>query len=213
MGQAVSTPILLSYSSLCLSPALVLPDKRIVSSASLLRGHILDIRMSRSALVIPVRVALGICGNPLFRSKSLSSEAGRLRKRHLLLGVCFGDPRSGVFAAFATKNERKAETETMMTAMLHSCCIQKASQTISTLPSVRYTPEILTILTIIMTSDRQSERPRPIFCRTLMRTFHSKASGNDRTMRSVTMSMTVVMLVSRMTLWLASGPSHARYHE
>lgn len=204
---------LLSCSSLCLSPAVVLPDKRMVSSASLLRGHILDIRMSRSAVDIPVSAAPGICGSSLFRSRSLSSEAGRLRRCHLPLGARRGDPRLGVFAAFATKNERKAETETMMTAMLHSCCIKKASQTISTFPSARYPPEILTMETRIMTSERQSERPRPIFCRTLMRTFQSKATGNERIITSVAISTAVVMPVSRMTLWLASAPWHARNHE
>lgn len=214
MGQVVKSPILLSFSLRSLSPVWVLPDKlRIVSSASLLRGHVPDIRIFRSALVMPVSVALGICGSSSFRSGSVSSEARRLRRRHLSLGVYLGDPRSGVFVAFAMKNERKAEVETIMTAILHSCCIQKASQTISTLPSARYKPEILTTDTIIMTSDRQSERPRPSFCRALMRTLHSKTIGKDRTIRSVITSTTVVMLVSRTTLRLASGPSHAIYHE
>ncbi len=156
--------------------------------------------MSRIALCMPVSIGLGICGRPWALSKSpYRSGEGRLCNSLLFqeLGVCFGE---GLSTVFATKKERKAEEETMITATLHSCCIQKASQTISTLPPPRVMPDILTIAMMTITKDKQSTSARPSFWRKLIRTFHRRAIGKDTTKMSVTTSITVVIEVSRIVL-------------
>ena len=98
----------------------------------------------------------------------------------------------------------------MRTAMLHSCCCQKASQTISTLPlPPRLMPAIRTMVTIIMTPERQSENARPIFWRRLIRTLQSRMTGRDSTRMSLVMSIAVVIAVSRTVLCCVEVPSHA----
>lgn len=164
-------------------------------SKSLPPGRIVEIRMSRIAVRMPVSVARGVRGKSLALSRS---DAGRLSNRALFQKR--GEyPGEGILAVLATKKERKAE-DTIMTATLHSCCIQKASQTISTLPPPRSMPAILTIAMMAMTRERQSTRARPSFWRKLIRTFHRRAIGKDTTKMSVTTSITVVMGVSRIVL-------------
>jgi hypothetical protein len=107
------------------------------------------------------------------------------------------------------KKERKAEVETMMTAILHSCCIQNTSQTMSTELAPTLIPAILTMATIAITSERQRKKARPSFWHRFMRTFQRRAMGKDITRISVTKSITVVMEVSRIVLLLAEDPERA----
>jgi hypothetical protein len=168
-------------------------------SDSLLLGKIVEIRMSRIAVRMPVSVARGTCGKPL--ALSISSRFGEGRLRNNLRFQEPGEyPGEGLSTVFTTKKERKAEDETMMTAILHSCCIQNANQTMSTLPPLRLIPAILTMATMTITRERQRKRARPSFWRILIRTFHRRVMGKDTIKMSVTTSITVVMEVSRIVL-------------
>ena len=163
-------------------------------------------------MAIAASVALGICGSPLVSWVSYRSGSGRRRKSLLpfSLGEYLCCLCNGGVAGLGTKRDRKAETDTMRTAILHSCCCQKASQTISTLPlPLCLMPAILIMVTIIMTHERQSENAKPIFWRTLIRTFQSMLIGRDRTKRSLMISIVVVIAVSRIVLCSAEAPAHA----
>lgn len=160
-------------------------------------------QISRRNSDIPVSVAEGTCGSPIFLSTSScsSAEPRALRtsfflqpfKEYLWCLLGAGAP------PLSTNSERNADIETIMTAILDSCCCQKASHTMSTFPPSSLMPAILTIATMTITSERQSQNPMPTFCRVLMWTCHRVAMGNESTMKSVTTSITVVMAVSRMT--------------
>lgn len=175
---------------------MLLSDKRVMPSDSFPPGQIGEIRMSRITVRMPVSVAPGICGRRLALSRSVCSGDRRLRNSRIFQEP--GEyPGEGLLDVFAMKKERKAEQETMMTAILHSCCTQNASQTISTLPLASMMPAILTMDTMTITRERQSTKARPTFWRILMRTFHSRAMGKDTTMMSVRISNTMEMVVSR----------------
>ena len=166
-------------------------------SDSLLLNEIVETCISFIAVRMPVSVALGICGRALASSTSSWLGKGRLHNRLLFFrepGEYLG---SGLLAVLETKKERKADEETMMTAMLHSCCIQNANQTISTSPPASLMPEILTMATMTITRERQRTRARPSFCCKLIRTFHRRLIGKDTTRMSVTTSITVPIEVLR----------------
>ena len=99
----------------------------------------------------------------------------------------------------STKRERNADVETIITAMLDSCCCQNASQTISTTPPASLTPAILTIETTTMANERHIQSPRPAFWCALIRIWVKIAIGNERTMKSVKTSTLVATEVSRIT--------------
>ena len=86
---------------------------------------LLRLRLFPSITVaIPVSVALGICGRSLISLVSYRSGSGR-RRQNLLpfsLGECLCYLCIGGFAGLGTKRDRKVETDTMRTTMLHSCC-------------------------------------------------------------------------------------------
>lgn len=162
-------------------------------------GRIVENRMSCIAVLMPVSVARGIWGRGF--ALSMSSRSGKGRLRNSLLFQEPGEyPGEGRLVVSVTKKERKAEVETMMTAILHSCCIQNASQTMSTELAPSLMPAILTMATMAITSERQRKRARPSFWRRFMRTFQRRAMGKDTTRMSVTKSITVVMDVSRIVL-------------
>lgn len=96
-----------------------------------------------------------------------------------------------------------------MTAILDSCCCQNASQTMSTSPLMVLYPAILTMATMIITSERHKDRPRARFWRRPTRTSHKSTTGNDKTKKSVKISAAVVIAVSRITLIFPAGPEHA----
>jgi len=138
------------------------------SSARIPLACIKRTQASRMVSDMPVSVARGICGKPIFLSRSScwSSEPRALRTSLLLLHLFaeyLGCLRGPAAPPLSTKSERKADIETMMTATLDSCCCQKTSHTMSTLPPASLMPEILTMAITTITIERQSQSPIPAF--------------------------------------------------
>lgn len=164
---------------------------------------------------MPVRVGLGTCGSMLDPGTSCSSVVGPMRRRSSLRLQSLTDCRRGFLLGLVmdadTNKERKADTDTTMTAMLDSCCCQNASQTMSTSPFVSLKVEILTMATAIITMERHKEIPSANFCRKSTRTSHKRTTGKERTTMSVTTSTAVVAAVSRTTLASAADPEQAKF--
>lgn len=116
---------------------------------------------------MPVSVARGICGNPILLSASPFPFPEPRALRTSLLLQLFAEYlwflRGAGVAVLSTNNERKADIETIITDMLDSCCSQKASHTISTLPPGSLIPAILTTAIMTITNERQSQNPMPAF--------------------------------------------------
>lgn len=113
----------------------------------------------------------------------------------------------GVLVA-ATKKDRNAMTETMITAILHSCCFQKVNHTMSTVPAC-LTPALLMMATRTITSDKQSVRLNPAFCHLVIRKFHRRATGNETTRISEVTSIAVLMDRLRIVQCVVNSPVHA----
>lgn len=151
------------------------------------------------AVLMPVKVALGISG----RSRAPDSPV----ERHLF-AFHFALQRSDDwrfwggdrFDELFMKKERNADTEIMMTAILHSCCCQNASQTMSTEPPSSLMAAILITATIAMISERHNEIATPNFCWAFIRVLRSMIIGIETSNPSLTMSSEVVIPVSRSTL-------------
>ena len=162
-------------------------------------------------VVMPVSVAPGICGSLIAASTSSKLGLGRWRKNLLRfsLGENLCDLGGGNLTGFWMKRLRKAETDTMRTAILHSCCCQKTSQTMSIAPLLCLMPTTLTMVTSTITQDRQSEHARPIFWRTVIRTLQRMMTGMDRTRRSLKISVIVVIVTSRVARRFVDASEHA----
>ena len=162
---------------------------------------------------IPLRVGLGTRGRVPWLFVSWSLVVGPRRRlwtpRLQSLRERLNGFLGGWCIDFATNNPRTAERDTMMTAILDSCCCQNTSQTISTLSLASLIPAILTTATMIIIIERHKERPNANFCRTSTRTLHRSIIGNERTTMSETMSTAVVIAVSRTTLLLPLVPEQA----
>lgn len=164
---------------------------------------------------MPVRVGLGTCGSVSATGSSCSLVVGPRRLISILRLQSLTDCRrgflTGLFIDADTNKERKADTETTMTAMLDSCCCQNASQTISTAPFASLITEILTMAATIITIERHRDMPTANFCRTSTRTSHNRTTGKDKTMISVITSTAVVAAVSRMALDSPAEPEQAAF--
>ena len=144
-------------------------------------------RRSLAAVVSETSVVSSLTSRSFFRHSALrrAAEAG-------VRGLDCGG-RGGLFCcrlAWATKKERKATSETMVTATHASAASQKSSQdtSMASLEAGARMPAMQVTLMMMMTMDRQSEAPRANFCRSLIWIWAMRRMGMTRIRISVRMS-------------------------